>query len=150
MFIFATGNNKSIDMDKRYKPTVRGKLYLVWFKMISRCTNHRDNMYKNYGKRGISVCKEWADSFPSFYLWAMESGYSPELSLDRIDVDGNYSPENCRWITMKEQQLNKQDTIYIHFHNTKIPLKLLIDKFGLHYSDVFDFLLKQEHLRKTK
>lgn len=116
--------------------------------MISRCTNTKDRMYKNYGGRGISVCKEWAECFLNFYTWAIENGYSKGLSIDRIDVNGNYCPENCRWATQKEQNLNKRDTIYVHFHNTKIPLKLIIERFGLHYCEVFDFMLKQERLRK--
>lgn len=77
------------------------RLYSIWQGMLNRCRRKKDVCYKAYGGRGISVCKEW-HQFPSFYKWAMANGYTDELTIDRINVDGDYEPANCQWITMEE------------------------------------------------
>lgn len=79
----------------------------IWKNMRSRCENPNATSYNDYGGRGISVCDEW-HQFIYFYNWAISNGYSDELSIDRIDVDGNYCPANCRWATAKEQARNKR------------------------------------------
>lgn len=84
------------------------RLYRIWIGMKSRCHNSNDTGFDYYGARGITVCDEWKDDFQAFYDWSMLHGYSDELSIDRIDVNGNYEPSNCRWITMVEQQRNKR------------------------------------------
>lgn len=81
--------------------------------MKQRCLNPNLGSYKNYGGRGIRVCHEWME-FEPFFKWAMSSGYRPHLTLDRINVDGNYEPENCRWITLAEQQTNKRTNVRIY------------------------------------
>lgn len=81
--------------------------YRAWAGMTSRCTNKNERTYKHYGDRGITVCKRWRESFPAF-LKDMGRKPSPELSLDRIDNDGNYEPGNCRWATAKQQANNKR------------------------------------------
>lgn len=87
------------------------RLYGVWHGMINRCTNPREINYKDYGGRGISVCQEWTSSFKSFSDWAYSSGYDRnaprgKCTLDRIDNNGNYCPENCRWVDQKTQSSN--------------------------------------------
>ena len=74
----------------------RTPIYAVWKSMKYRCTNKNLSSYKNYGGRGISVCKEWAEDFELFRQWAYSNGYKRGLSLDRIDNDGNYEPKNCK------------------------------------------------------
>lgn len=88
------------------------KLYAVWSVMKQRCNNPNSKPYKNYGARGIKVVPEWNESFEVFCNWSLSNGYQIGLQLDRIDNDGNYSPDNCRWITHADQQMNKQDKLY--------------------------------------
>ena len=80
------------------------RIYRIWISMRNRCYYKKNIAYKNYGKRGIKVCKEWKDDFMNFYNWAINNGYKDDLTIDRIDVNGNYEPNNCRWVDMKQQQ----------------------------------------------
>ena len=84
------------------------RLYRIWIDMKGRCYNPKATCHKDYGGRGITVCDEWKDNFQAFYDWAMPNGYRDDLSIDRIDVNGNYEPSNCRWATASEQQKNKR------------------------------------------
>ena len=88
------------------------RLYRIWAAMKTRCSNSKQPSYKDYGGRGIKVCDEWWNSFVCFMEWATENGYTEELTLDRIDVDGGYSPKNCKWSTRHEQAMNRRNTIY--------------------------------------
>ena len=85
------------------------RLYRIYHNMKSRCYNKNRERYKNYGGRGISVCDEWLADFKAFYDWSMANGYSDELQIDRIDVNGNYEPSNCRWVTVTDQANNKRN-----------------------------------------
>ena len=86
------------------------KLYVIWQNMKHRCSDPKNIMYKHYGGRGIKVCEEWLQGFAPFMEWAFSSGYSEGLSIERIDVDGNYEPKNCKWIAKTEQYLNRTDS----------------------------------------
>lgn len=90
----------------------RERIYGIWDGMIRRCNDKDNKRYLNYGARGITICKEWYD-FLTFREWAFNNGYKDNLTIERIDVDKNYEPNNCTWITMKEQARNKTTTIYL-------------------------------------
>lgn len=85
------------------------RIFRIWVGMRQRCSYKRGKDYKNYGGRGIKVCAEWDNDFVSFRNWAFNNGYSDNLTIDRINVNGNYEPSNCRWITMAEQQKNRRN-----------------------------------------
>ncbi len=87
------------------------RIYTIWSKIKDRCYNKNSKDYKNYGNRGIYVCKEWLDSFESFKDWALNNGYTKELTIERKDVNKVYEPNNCTWITTQEQQKNKRPPI---------------------------------------
>lgn len=93
------------------------KIYEVWHHMKQRCYNSKSTGFKHYGGRGISMCDEWQSDFMTFYNWSINNGYREDLSIDRIDVNGNYEPSNCRWITMKEQQRNTTVNRIITYNN---------------------------------
>lgn len=93
----------------------KSKLYFVWSDMKSRCSDTNALPYQDYGGRGIKVCEEWVASFESFQRWALDNGYKQGLTLDRINVNDGYTPENCRWVTMKTQCNNKRNNRFISY-----------------------------------
>ena len=107
------------------------KLFSVWHGFKSRCYNKNTRSYKNYGGRGIKVCEEWRNDFMSFYNWAINNGYHDDLTLDRIDVDGNYCPDNCKWICSKEQHRNTRKNIFVEYQGKKMCLAEVAECSGI-------------------
>ena len=101
---------------KHGRGTAKNKTYNTWIHLKHRCFNSNDKQFCDYGGRGISVCDEWRNDFKTFYDWSMSHGYNDTLTIDRIDVNGNYEPSNCRWVTMKEQCRNKRNNRLLTFN----------------------------------
>lgn len=118
----------------------RTRLYKIYNKMKERCYNENATNYERYGGRGIVIRDEWLDDFKIFYDWSMENGYSDELTIDRIDVNGNYSPENCRWCTYKQQNRNRRNTVYITVNGEKKSLKEWAEIIDIPYSRMFPWV----------
>lgn len=93
------------------KPTT----FSHWVNMKTRCLNKNNVKYKSYGGRGINICDEWL-SFENFHYWAINNGFREDLTLERIDVNGNYEPNNCTWITMEQQAKNKRNVVNYTFN----------------------------------
>lgn len=112
------------------------RIYRIWENMKDRCFNLNNERSKDYGDRGITVCDEWKNSFETFAIWALENGYEENLSIDRIDVDGNYEPSNCRWITMFEQMSNMRKNVYVTYKGRTETLSEWCRLLNLKYSTV--------------
>lgn len=108
-------------------------LYKVWLNMKRRCFDENHDNYKYYGGRGIKVCKEWTNDFITFMNWACANGYNESLTIDRIDVNGDYCPNNCRWIPFCEQICNRRNTVYMEYDNQCKPLKMLCNENDIPY-----------------
>lgn len=108
------------------------RLYGIYNKMLWRCNNPKCKYYSYYGLRGIKVCSEW-NEFINFRNWALSNGYKDNLTLDRIDNNGDYEPSNCRWVTRKRQAENKRNTIFITIDGVKKPLSVWAKEKGVCY-----------------
>ncbi len=119
-----TGHSKScgcLRKENCIKHTKHGlthaRIHRIWAGIKRRCTVIKDRAYKYYGGRGIKMCEEWFKNSKAFIDWAYSNGYSDNLTIERIDVNGNYEPSNCKWIDIKEQQRNKRSNKKITFKN---------------------------------
>lgn len=113
------------------------RLYAVWNSMRQRCNNPNNQAYENYGGRGISICPQW-DDFGVFRAWAESVGYRDdaergELTLDRIDVDKDYSPDNCRFVDMRTQANNRRRSIIVEYDGESHPLSVWAEILGVQY-----------------
>ena len=109
-YSLVSGNTTSCGCQRGSKGThhqTHTRLYRIWKAMKCRCYNKNFPTYSFYGGRGITVCDEWRSDFESFFAWATTHGYTEDLTIDRIDSNGNYEPDNCRWITIQKQQRNR-------------------------------------------
>ena len=113
-------NRKDFKNRTRTHGMTETRLYSIWCGMKNRCSNPHYKHFDRYGGRGIAVCDEWKNSFESFRDWAYEKGYNPELnrkdqSIDRIDLDGDYCPENCQWSNQTEQVRNRRNAVSLTY-----------------------------------
>ena len=109
------------------------RIYNIWIMMVYRCENPKATGFKHYGGRGIKVCDEWK-KFENFYNWCYESGYKENLTLDRIDVNGNYEPSNCRWATIKEQANNMRRNVRVEINGETHTLSEWAEITGINIS----------------
>jgi len=116
----------------------KSRLYSIWDGMIQRCENKNNQRYSDYGGRGICVCREWK-TYITFEQWAFNNDYQDDLSIDRINNDKNYEPDNCKWSTTKEQGKNKRNTPHVIYENKEYLLNDLLDEKQLieHYNSIY-------------
>lgn len=118
------------------------RLYREWASMKARCSYSSQACYKSYGARGIKVCEEWEHSFSDFAGWALSHGYNDGLTLERIDVDKGYSPNNCKWITLGEQANNRRTNVLITYQGETLNLSQWCKRFGKDYRLVHNRMRK--------
>lgn len=114
------------------------KIWRIYFNMKSRCYNTKNRAYANYGGRGITVCDEWLNSFENFVEWSFNNGFEdlPEISIDRIDNNLGYSPDNCRWVNAKMQARNRRSNVIINYEDEKYTGVELSEKLNIPYSRI--------------
>lgn len=112
---------------------MRSRLYNIYRSIIKRTQNPKNKDYKNYGGRGITLCKQWNDDYKKFYNWSINNGYSDELSIDRIDNNKGYSPDNCRWVNAKTQINNTRKNHKLTYKGETRTLAEWADKAGINY-----------------
>lgn len=110
------------------------RLYKIWQGIKKRCNNSAASAFRNYGGRGITMCDEWQSSFETFRDWALTHGYQDDLTIDRIDVNGNYAPENCRWATVKQQCNNQRDNHVLYHDGQSHTMSEWADITGILYT----------------
>lgn len=120
------------------------RLFRIWYQMIDRCENAKNKLYPLYGERGISVCEEWHNS-TIFFEWALSNGYKDTLSIDRIDVNGNYEPFNCRWATQKIQCNNTRRNRMIVIGKETHTVAEWSDKLNIPYGKIYRVSIKCNH-----
>lgn len=112
------------------------RLYHIWCGMKARCTNPNSPYFNRYGGRGIKICDEWNKSFDEFYEWSKKNGYSKELTLDRVDNDGNYEPNNCRWASYSMQNRNKRNNVLSEYKGELRTRAEIAELTGLSYNTI--------------
>ena len=112
------------------------RLYRIWCSIKWRCNNPNASCYKYYGERGIKVCEEWEHDFSAFREWALVNGYTNSLTIDRVDVNGNYNTSNCRWVDAKCQANNKRNNQKGEVNGEYITLSEASKKYNIPYSTI--------------
>lgn len=128
------GNKVNANKRKKHGMT-HTKLYYVWRGMLNRCYNAKSKSYGDYGARGIKVSDEWHDPV-AFFEWAKNSGYHEGLEIDRIDTNGDYSEQNCRWITRKANANNKRNNTIVEYHGEQHTLAQWAGIYGINYKNL--------------
>ena len=129
-------------LERNHKHGLRStRLYTIHFLMVRRCENPNTDDYKNYGARGITVCDSWKgkNGFINFYKWSMEHGYKNDLTIDRIDNNKGYSPDNCRWVTREVQNNNRRNTRYVTVNGETDTVSRLARKYEIPYETLLRY-----------
>lgn len=113
------------------------RIMTIYYNIKNRCYCENNNRYKDYGGRGIEMCEEWKNDSTSFVDWSFKNGYNDNLTIDRIDNDGNYCPENCRWISAKKQSQNRRSCVYFTFFGVTKNLKEWCECIGENYTKIY-------------
>ena len=148
--IQSCGNHKAENLTTHGES--RTKLYGVWVSIKQRCENPNATGYENYGGRGIRVCDEW-EKADIFLKWALENGYQDGLQIDRIENDGDYTPENCRWVTKKTNLNNKRQCVFIELNGKCHTIAEWARLTGIPYNTIANRLKSgkaPEEILKTK
>lgn len=125
----------------RHRVDQNKRLWQIWNGMKRRCLFENDERYHQYGGRGIKMQEDWAESFDAFADWALSNGYEDNLTIERIDVNGNYCLENCKWIPLRDQAFNKRDTIWVDYHGERIQLRKLCIRDNLNYDAIHNRIM---------
>lgn len=128
---------ESIKKSNKKHGMCKTRIYRIWTNIKYGCYNPNFNGYKYYGGRGIEMCSEWKHDFNAFYRWSIRHGYTNTLSIDRINVNGDYNPSNCRWVTVKEQQNNKRNNHTLTYNNKTHTLSEWAEITGLTPNCIF-------------
>lgn len=107
------------------------RIYNIWCGMKKRCYDKNEPCYCLYGAKGITVCDQWLNDFLEFYNWSIQNGYNDELSIDRIDNSKGYSPNNCRWVTIAQQQRNKSNNVYLEYKGERKIIVQWCEELGI-------------------
>lgn len=118
------------------------RLYSIMHGIKQRCYNKKHHEFYNYGGRGITICDEWRNDFMKFYNWAMDNNYRDDLTIDRIDSDKGYLPDNCRWVDRKAQQQNRRSNRFYTINDETHCLKEWCDLLHLNYQTVYKRVAK--------
>lgn len=155
------------NLNKKYtKQQTESFLYSTWHGMHQRCYDPKCLRYKYYGKKGIKICDEWLNDYVCFYNWSIASGASKELTIDRIDVNGNYEPSNCRWVDAITQANNKSKNRVIEYNNEKrtimqwsrktgineATIRMRLDRYGYNIGEAlgFETHIKKQHDKRKR
>lgn len=119
------------------------RLHTIHRAMKRRCYDERIEKYKNYGARGIKVCDEWLNDFESFYNWSHANGYNDTLTIDRIDNNGNYEPNNCRWVDQYTQQNNRTNNIQVEYQGKTQNISQWSKELNISYGKLYNRIVKK-------
>lgn len=125
------------------------RLYSIWATMKARCYNVNNTKYTRYGGRGITICNEWKNDFQIFYDWSMKNGYKQNLSIDRINNDGNYEPSNCRWVTNSIQANNRKSTRLFKYKEKNKTLREWSDDLNINFQTLASRIVRRWTLEDT-
>ena len=149
------GNTKSCGCllhKKKYNKETETKikrLQHIYYQMKQRCYDKNNPLYKHYGQRNITICKEWLNNINNFLNWALKNGYKNDLTIERIDVDGNYEPNNCKWITKTQQGYNKTNTISYTFQGETKCLSEWCKIYDIDYHIVYKRLKRGNDIKQA-